>query len=105
MSSWSSACQLIFECVKLVNGVSITQNALSELYLTLSLRTFSRCTYTITSINQTAHHNNNLDPFTYTTTSQYTSNEFYKIIINTRVSKRLIIGYRQYLIYRKIYIG
>jgi len=60
-------------------------------------------TYAITGTNPTAHHNNDSDPFTYTTTSQYTSNEFYRVIINTKALKRSIVGYRQYLAYRKTY--
>ena len=57
----------------------------------------------ITNTNPTAYHNNNLDPFAYIATSQYTSNKFYKVIINIRALKRSTAGYRQYLAYRKIY--
>jgi hypothetical protein len=57
----------------------------------------------ITGTNLTAYYNNDLDLFASTTTSQYTSDKFYRVIINTKALKRLIVGYRQYLIYRKIY--
>ena len=57
--------------------------------------------YIITSTNLTAYHNNDLDLFAYITTSQYTSNKFYRIIINTGALKRLTAGYRQYLAYRE----
>jgi hypothetical protein len=54
-------------------------------------------------INPTAHYNNDLDPFTYTTTSQYTSDEFYRVIIDTKALKRSTVSYRQYFAYRKTY--
>ena len=59
--------------------------------------------YTITKINPTAYYNNNLDLFTYIIISQYTFNKFYRVMINTGALKRLIVDYRQYLAYRKIY--
>ena len=40
------------------------------------------------------------DLFAYITTKHYTPKEFYGVIINTGASKKSIIGYRQYLIYR-----
>jgi hypothetical protein len=60
-------------------------------------------TYAITGINLTAYYNDDSDPFAYTTTSQYTSDKFYRVIIDTKALKRLTVGYRQYLIYRKTY--
>jgi predicted ribosome-associated RNA-binding protein Tma20 len=51
-------------------------------------------TYTITSTNLTAYHNNDLDPFAYVTTSRYTSNKFYRVMIDIGALKRLIVGYR-----------
>jgi len=60
-------------------------------------------TYMITNTNPTAHYNDDLDPFTYTTTSQYTSNKFYRVIINIGALKRSTTGYKQYLVYRKTY--
>jgi hypothetical protein len=43
------------------------------------------------------------DPFVYTTTSQYTADRFYSIMIDTRALKRLTAGYGQYLAYKKVY--
>jgi len=40
------------------------------------------------------------DLFAYITTERYTPKEFYGVIINTGASKKSIIGYRQYLIYK-----
>ena len=40
------------------------------------------------------------DLFIYITTKYYMSKEFYSIIINISASKKSIIGYRQYLIYK-----
>ena len=57
-------------------------------------------TYVITGTNLTAYYSD-LDLFAYVTTSWYTSNKFYRVIINTRALKRLIVGYGQYLVYRK----
>jgi hypothetical protein len=51
-------------------------------------------TYIITGTNLTAYYNNNLDLFTYYTTSWYTSNKFYRVIINIGALKKLIAGYR-----------
>ena len=51
-------------------------------------------TYVITNTNLTAHYNKDLDLFAYITTSQYTSNEFYKIMIDMGALKRSIAGYR-----------
>jgi hypothetical protein len=39
------------------------------------------------------------DPFIYTTTSRYTSDTFYSIMIDTGASKRSTAGYGQYLAY------
>ena len=57
----------------------------------------------ITGTNLTAHHDDDSDLFAYTTTSRYTFDEFYGVIINIKVSKRLTAGYRQYLTYKKTY--
>ena len=57
----------------------------------------------ITGTNPTTYYNNDLDPFTYTITSRYTSNKFYRVMINTRALKKLTVNYRQYLVYKKIY--
>jgi hypothetical protein len=54
-------------------------------------------------INLTIYYNNDLDLFAYTITSQYTSDKFYRVIIDTKALKKSIVGYRQYLIYRKTY--
>jgi len=35
----------------------------------------------------------NIDPFTYNTTSHYTSTKFMGVMINTRAFKRSIVGY------------
>ena len=40
------------------------------------------------------------DLFVYITTECYTFKEFYGVIININTSKKSIIGYRQYLIYK-----
>ena len=40
------------------------------------------------------------DLFVYITTECYTLKKFYSIIINIGTSKKFIIGYRQYLIYK-----
>ena len=58
-------------------------------------------TYIITNTNLTVYYNNNSDLFTYIAISQYTFNKFYRVIINTKTLKRLIVGYEQYLTYRK----
>jgi hypothetical protein len=42
------------------------------------------------------------DPFAYTTTSRYTANRFYGIMIDTGASKRSTAGYGQYLAYKKV---
>jgi hypothetical protein len=43
------------------------------------------------------------DPFAYSnTTSRYTSDRFYGVIINTRASKRSTAGWGQYLVYQKV---
>ncbi len=60
-------------------------------------------TYAITGTNPTAHHNDDPDPFAYTTTNRYTSDEFYGVMIDTGASKRSTAGYRQYLAYKKTY--
>jgi len=57
----------------------------------------------IININPTADHNDNLDPFTYTSTSRYTFDKFYRVIIDTRALKRSTVNYRQYFAYRKTY--
>ena len=57
----------------------------------------------ITNTNLTAYYNNDLDPFAYIITGQFTSNKFYGVIINTKALKRLTVGSGQYLIYRKTY--
>ena len=57
-------------------------------------------THAITGTNPIAHHNDS-DPFAYVATSQYTSNEFYGVMIDTGASKRSTAGYGQYLAYRK----
>ena len=59
-------------------------------------------TYAITGTNLITYHNNP-DLFAYVATSWYISNKFYRVIINTKALKRLIVGYRQYLVYRKTY--
>ena len=59
--------------------------------------------YVITSINPTAHHDDNSDLFAYIITSQYISNKFYRVMINTGVSKRSTASYKQYLVYKKTY--
>jgi hypothetical protein len=41
----------------------------------------------------------NSDLFAYTATSRYTADQFYSIMIDTGVLKRLIAGYSQYLAY------
>ncbi len=42
------------------------------------------------------------DPFAYINTlAQYTFNEFYSVMIDTRASCRLTAGYKQYLAYKK----
>jgi hypothetical protein len=43
------------------------------------------------------------DPFMYTTTSRYTSNVFYGIMIDTGASKKSTAGYGQYLAYKKVH--
>jgi hypothetical protein len=40
------------------------------------------------------------DLFVYITTKHYISKEFYSVIINISASKKSIIGYRQYLVYK-----
>jgi len=40
------------------------------------------------------------DLFAYITTERYTPKEFYSVIINIGTSKKSIIGYGQYLVYR-----
>ena len=42
------------------------------------------------------------DLFIYITTEYYTLKKFYNVIINTGISKKLIIGYGQYLVYKAI---
>jgi hypothetical protein len=43
------------------------------------------------------------DPFVYINTlARYISQEFYNIMIDTGALRRLIIGYGQYLAYKKI---
>jgi len=39
----------------------------------------------------------NIDPFAYNTTLRYTSIKFIGVIIDTRASKRSIVGYSQFL--------
>jgi len=59
-------------------------------------------THTITGTNLIAYYND-LDLFAYVATSWYISDKFYGVIIDTGALKRLIVGYRQYLAYRKTY--
>jgi hypothetical protein len=40
------------------------------------------------------------DLFIYITTEYYTPKKFYNVIIDTGASKKSIIGYRQYLVYK-----
>lgn len=56
--------------------------------------------YAITksSINLKRHKS---DFFTYITSEKYTSNKFYRIIIDIRASKQSTAGYKQYLAYKK----
>jgi hypothetical protein len=42
------------------------------------------------------------DPFAYTTTSRYTSDRFYGVMIDTGASKRSTAGWGQYLAYQKV---
>jgi len=58
-------------------------------------------THAITGTNPTACHNDDSDPFAYVTTSRYTSDEFYGVMIDTGASKKSTAGYGQYLAYKK----
>jgi hypothetical protein len=43
------------------------------------------------------------DPFIYTTTSRYTSDVFYGVMIDTGASRKSTAGYGQYLAYKKVH--
>ena len=59
--------------------------------LELANRAYS---HAVTTINTTINtFPTNIDPFIYNTTLYYTSIKFIGIIINTRASKRSIVGY------------
>ena len=63
--------------------------------LELANRAYS---YVVTTINTIIDaFPTNTDPFTYNITSHYTSIKFMGVIINTRASKRSIVGYGQFL--------
>ena len=43
------------------------------------------------------------DPFVFATTSRYTADEFYGVVVDTGASKKSTAGYGQYLAYSKIH--
>src|SRR6266516_285391 len=50
----------------------------------------------------TASRNDESDPFAYSTTGRYTSDKFYRVMIDTGASKISTAGYGQYLAYKRI---
>jgi len=63
--------------------------------LELANRAYSHAVITINTIIDIF--TTNTDLFAYNTTSHYTSTKFMGVIINTRASKRSIVGYSQFL--------
>ncbi len=61
------------------------QEAITDLTDQSFAHAFTGTTPTLTNSNKS-------DPFTYNTTSRYTSNKFYGIMIDTRALKRSIAG-------------
>ena len=51
-------------------------------------------TYAITGTNLIICYNNDLDLFAYIATSQYTSNKFYRVMINIGALKKSTAGYK-----------
>ena len=77
------------------------QDDLAKQFLTTDLENRSFA-YTVTATDPTDDNGPNTDPFAYIITSRYTSDEFYGIMVDTRVSKNSTARYGQYLVYRKI---
>jgi len=69
--------------IKLDNATAIA--------LELANRAYSHAVTTINTIIDVF--TTNTDPFAYNTTSRYTSTKFMGVMINTRASKRSIVGY------------
>ena len=63
--------------------------------LELANRAYNYIVTTINTITDIFH--TNIDPFVYNTTLYYTSTKFMGVIIDTRASKRSIVGYSQFL--------
>jgi len=68
---------------------------ITAIALELANRAYSHAVTTINTIIDTFL--TNTDPFAYNTTLYYTFIKFIGIIINTRASKRSIVGYGQFL--------
>jgi len=63
--------------------------------LELANRAYSYAVITINTIIDVF--TTNIDPFTYNITLRYTSIKFMGVMIDTRASKRFIVGYSQFL--------
>ena len=68
----------------------------TAIVLELANRAYSHVVTTINTIIDVFL--TNIDLFAYNTTSRYTSIKFIGVMINTRASKRSIVGYGQFII-------
>jgi hypothetical protein len=73
----------LYSKIKLDNATAIA--------LELANRAYSHAVITIDTIIDAS--TTNIDPFAYNITLRYTSIKFIGVIINTRASKRSIVGY------------
>jgi hypothetical protein len=74
--------------------------------LVISCQGIPACRYAVIAINTTTDaFPTDIDPFTYNTTSHYTSTKFMGVIIDTRASKRSTAGYNQFLAFQRLDTG
>ena len=59
-------------------------------------------THAFTGTTSVIDNKSESDPFAYNTTSRYTSDRFYGVMIDTGASKRSTAGWGQYLAYQKV---
>lgn len=79
-----------------------------EMAINLANRSFSHFFITISNVSpnhinsaNTAYNIIDINPFAYIATDQYLSEKFYKILIDTSVSKHSTIGYGQFMTYTR----